>query len=121
MFDNFPLWPVGASSHSLAIDLLYIFLVVVSVATTLAIFAVVGMFAFKYRRRHGREAEPIDGNPDPRNRLVGGADGPFSGDFCVGRGDFLRRPHPSAGRHRNLRGRKTVDVEAASTPKVSAS
>jgi cytochrome c oxidase subunit 2 len=62
MFDNFPLWPVSASSHSLAVDLLYIFLVVVSVATTLAIFAVVGFFAFKYRRRHGREAQPIEGN-----------------------------------------------------------
>jgi cytochrome c oxidase subunit 2 len=62
MFDNFPLWPVGASSHSFAVDALYLFLVVVSVATTLAIFAVVGLFAFKYRRRHGREAEPIEGN-----------------------------------------------------------
>jgi cytochrome c oxidase subunit 2 len=62
MFDNFPLWPVGASSHSFAVDALYVFLVVVSVATTLAIFAVVGLFAFKYRRRHGREAEPIEGN-----------------------------------------------------------
>lgn len=62
MFDNFPLWPVGASSHSFAVDALYLFLVVVSVATTLAIFAVVGIFAFKYRRRHGREAEPIEGN-----------------------------------------------------------
>ena len=94
MFDNFPLWPVGASSHSLAVDLLYIFLVVVSVATTLAIFAVVGLFAFKYRRRHGREAEPIEGNPDPGNRLVVGAHGPFSGDVCLGRSDFLRRRAP---------------------------
>lgn len=62
MLDNFPLWPVGASSHSFAVDALYLFLVVVSVATTLAIFAAVGIFAFKYRRRHGREAEPIHGS-----------------------------------------------------------
>jgi cytochrome c oxidase subunit 2 len=62
MLDNFPLWPVGASSHSFAVDALYLFLVVVSVATTLAIFAAVGFFAFKYRRRHGREAEPIHGS-----------------------------------------------------------
>ena len=62
MFDNFPLWPVGASSHSLAVDLLYVFLVVVSLAMTLAIFAAVGFFSFKYRRRHGREAQPIEGN-----------------------------------------------------------
>jgi hypothetical protein len=47
MFDNFPLWPVGASSHSLAVDLLYIFLVVLSLGMTLAIFAVVAVFGFK--------------------------------------------------------------------------
>ena len=62
MFDNFPLWPVGASSHSLAVDLLYIFLVVLSLGMTLAIFAVVAVFGFKYRRRHGREAVPIHGS-----------------------------------------------------------
>src|SRR6266567_2961446 len=62
MFDNFPLWPVGASSHSLAVDLLYIFLVALSAATTLAIFAVIAVFSMKYRRRHGREATPIHGS-----------------------------------------------------------
>jgi cytochrome c oxidase subunit 2 len=62
MFDNFPLWPVAASSHSLAVDLLYIFLVVLSAATTLAIFAVIAVFSMKYRRRHGREATPIHGS-----------------------------------------------------------
>jgi len=62
MFDNFPLWPVGASSHSLAVDLLYIFLVAVSVGMTLAIFAVIAIFGFKYRRRHGRDAVPIEGS-----------------------------------------------------------
>src|SRR6266852_906186 len=62
MFDNFPLWPVGASSHALPVDLLYIFLVVLSLGTTLAIFAVIAFFAMKYRRHHGREAEPIEGN-----------------------------------------------------------
>ncbi len=62
MFDNFPLWPTGASSHALAVDLLYIFLVVVCGATTLLIFAVVAFFAMKYRRSHGREATPIHGS-----------------------------------------------------------
>jgi len=62
MFDNFPLWPVGASSHSLAVDLLYIFLVALSVGMTLVIFAVIAVFGFKYRRRHGREAVPIHGS-----------------------------------------------------------
>jgi cytochrome c oxidase subunit 2 len=62
MFDNFPLWPVGASSHALPVDLLYIFLVVLSVGMTLAIFAVIAVFGMKYRRRHGREAVPIHGS-----------------------------------------------------------
>ena len=62
MFDNFPLWPASASSHSLAVDLLYIFLVVLSLATTLGIFAAIALFGMKYRRRHGREAQPIEGS-----------------------------------------------------------
>ena len=62
MFDNFPLWPAGASTHALPVDLLYIFLVVLSVGTTLAIFAVIVIFSFKYRRRHGLEATPIHGS-----------------------------------------------------------
>jgi len=41
MFDNFPLWPAGASSHALPVDLLYIFLVALSAVTTLAIYGVV--------------------------------------------------------------------------------
>ena len=62
MFDNFPLWPAGASSHALPVDLLYAFLVAVCAATTLAIFVVIMIFATKYRRRHGREATPIEGS-----------------------------------------------------------
>jgi len=62
MFDNFPLWPAAASSHALPVDLLYIFLVVLSLGTTLGIFAVIAFFSMKYRRRHGREATPIEGS-----------------------------------------------------------
>ena len=62
MFDNFPLWPASASSHSFAIDLLYIFLVVLSVVMTLGIFATIAFFGMKYRRQHGREAHPIEGS-----------------------------------------------------------
>ena len=62
MFDNFPLWPAGASTHALPVDLLYIFLVVLSAGATLAIFAVIAIFSMKYRRHHGREAQPIEGN-----------------------------------------------------------
>jgi cytochrome c oxidase subunit II len=62
MFDNLPLWPVEASSHAFHEDLLYLFLVVVCTAMTVLIFAVVAVFATKYRRRHGREATPIHGS-----------------------------------------------------------
>ncbi|HET7749060.1 MAG TPA: cytochrome c oxidase subunit II [Terriglobales bacterium] len=62
MFDNFPLWPAIASNHALPVDLLYIFLVVLSAVMTLAIFATIAVFGLKYRRRHGREAHQIEGS-----------------------------------------------------------
>jgi len=62
MFDNFPLWPASASSHSLPVDLLYIFLVVLSAVMTLGIFVTIVIFGAKYRRGHGREAQPIEGS-----------------------------------------------------------
>src|SRR5262249_35006945 len=62
MFDNFPLWPTGASSHALAVDLLYSFLVVLSLVMTLLIFATIVIFGMKYRRQHGREAQQIEGS-----------------------------------------------------------
>jgi len=62
MFDNFPLWPPMASSHAFWEDALYIFLVAVTVAMTVLIFATVAVFATKYRRRHGREATQIEGS-----------------------------------------------------------
>jgi len=62
MFDNFPLWPAGASNHALPVDLVYIFLVVLSAVMTLAIFAAIAIFGVKYRRRHDREAHQIEGS-----------------------------------------------------------
>jgi cytochrome c oxidase subunit II len=62
MFDNFPLWPASASTHSLPVDLLYIFLVLVSAVATFGIAAAIVIFGMKYRRRHGREAQQIEGS-----------------------------------------------------------
>jgi len=62
MFDNFPLWPAGASNHALPVDLIYVFLVVLSTVMTLAIFAAIAIFGVKYRRRHDREAHQIEGS-----------------------------------------------------------
>lgn len=62
MFDNFPLWPASASNHALGVDLLYIFLVAISAAMTLAIFATIAVFGVKYRRRPGVVAHQIHGS-----------------------------------------------------------
>jgi cytochrome c oxidase subunit II len=62
MFDNFPLWPTGASSHALMVDLLYIFLVLLSTVATVGIAITILIFGMKYRRRHGREAQQIEGS-----------------------------------------------------------
>ncbi len=62
MFDNLPLWPTAASAHARYEDWLFIFLTVVSVVMTVLIFAVIAVFAMKYRRRHGREATQIEGS-----------------------------------------------------------
>jgi len=62
MFDNFPLWPARAASSAGQVDALYIFLVLLSAFMSAAIFIMILVFATKYRRRHGREAEQIEGS-----------------------------------------------------------
>ena len=62
MFDNFPLWPVRASTGAGNVDALYIFLVLLSGFMCVAIFTMILIFAVRYRRRHGVEAEPIEGS-----------------------------------------------------------
>ena len=62
MSDNFPLWPVAASNHAFYEDLLFVFLIVVCAVMTAVIFGAVAYFSMKYRRRHGREATPIEGS-----------------------------------------------------------
>ncbi|MBZ5571905.1 MAG: cytochrome c oxidase subunit II [Acidobacteriia bacterium] len=62
MFDNFPLWPARASTGAGNVDALYIFLVLLASFMSLAIFTMITVFALKYHRRHGREAEQIEGS-----------------------------------------------------------
>jgi len=62
MFDNFPFWPTSASVHARYEDWLFIFLTVVSVVMTVLIFALIALFAMKYRRRHDHEATQIEGS-----------------------------------------------------------
>src|ERR1039457_3361256 len=62
MFDNFPLWPARASSGAANVDALYIFLVLLSAFMCAAIFTTILVFALKYRRRAGAQAEQIEGS-----------------------------------------------------------
>ena len=62
MFDNFPLWPARAATTAGQVDALYIFLVLLSAFMSAAIFVMILVFATRYRRRHGRVAEPIEGS-----------------------------------------------------------
>ena len=63
MFDNFPLWPTRASTGAGNVDALYIFLLALSALMCAAIFTMILVFATKYRRRRGVEAEQIEGSP----------------------------------------------------------
>src|SRR5579863_3731737 len=62
MFDNFPLWPAPASTGAGNVDALYIFLVLISGFMCLAIFTMIVIFALRFRRRRGVEAEQIEGS-----------------------------------------------------------
>lgn len=62
MFDTFPLWPTRASTTAGSVDALYIFLVALSLLVSVAIFTMIVVFAVRFRRRKGIEAEQIDGS-----------------------------------------------------------
>jgi cytochrome c oxidase subunit II len=62
MIEHFPLWPPGASTMAPNVDALFIFLTLLSLAMTVAIFAVIIVFLAKYRRRKGVDAEQIHGS-----------------------------------------------------------
>jgi len=62
MWQNFPLWPERASTFANNVDLLYVFLIVVTGFFTLLVFAMVVIFAVKYRQRPGHTATQIEGS-----------------------------------------------------------
>src|SRR3989441_10280451 len=62
MFENLPLWPTRASTGAGNVDALYIFLVALSAFMSAAIFTMILVFAARYRRRPGVEAEQIEGS-----------------------------------------------------------
>ncbi|MGB6385745.1 MAG: cytochrome c oxidase subunit II [Terriglobales bacterium] len=57
-----PLWPDQASTIASQVDMLYIYLLVVSGIMTALIFGAVAVLAIKYRRVPGRDAHPIHGS-----------------------------------------------------------
>src|ERR1039458_6983506 len=62
MWKNLPLFPEQASSMASQVDGLYFFLVAVSAFFTLLIFALVFVFAVKYRHSAHPKAEQIEGS-----------------------------------------------------------
>ena len=62
MLNNFPLWPVQASTMASRVDALYIFLLIVTGMMTLLIFICLLYFAARYRYRPGVRAEQIEGS-----------------------------------------------------------
>ena len=62
MFENFPLWPVRASTTAGSVDALFIFLLTLSGVMCVGIFTMIAVFAIRYRRGAGNRAEPIEGS-----------------------------------------------------------
>ena len=62
MLNNFPLWPVQASTMASRVDALYIFLLIVTGMMTLLIFICLLYFAARFRYRPGVRAEQIEGS-----------------------------------------------------------
>ena len=62
MWHNIPLWPAQGSSLAGSVDLLYVFLIVVTGAFTVLVFTMIGIFAVKYRQRPGHKATQIEGS-----------------------------------------------------------
>jgi len=62
MFENFSVWPARASTTAGNVDALFIFLVVLSAFMSVAIFTMITVFALRYHRRRGHEAEQIEGS-----------------------------------------------------------
>jgi cytochrome c oxidase subunit 2 len=62
MFDTFPLWPAKASTIAGNVDALFVFLVVLSTLMSVAIFTMIFVFAVRFRKRRGVQAEQIEGS-----------------------------------------------------------
>lgn len=63
MLGKFSLWPEQASSFAWQVDALYIFIIAVTVLTSLAVYFAIVLFAIKYKRKSEDEIpEQIEGN-----------------------------------------------------------
>ena len=62
MLNNFPLWPVQASTMASRVDALYIFLLIVTGMMSLLIFTCLIFFAARFRHRPGVRAVQIEGS-----------------------------------------------------------
>jgi cytochrome c oxidase subunit 2 len=62
MFSNLPLWPERASTIAGNVDALYIFLVTLSALMCALVFTLILVFAARFRRRPGHQAEQLEGS-----------------------------------------------------------
>ena len=62
MFEHLPFWPSRASTAAGQVDALFIFLLMLCGIVCLAIFALIVVFAIRFRRRAGHEAVHIEGS-----------------------------------------------------------
>ncbi|HVI10345.1 MAG TPA: cytochrome c oxidase subunit II [Candidatus Binatia bacterium] len=62
MLNNFPLWPVQASTMAQHVDALYIFLLIVTGMVAALVFVCIIYFAARYRHQPGVPAEQIEGS-----------------------------------------------------------
>jgi cytochrome c oxidase subunit II len=64
MLNNFPLWPIQASTNAHRVDALYIFLLVIGGLMALLICFLIIYFAARFRYRPGVRAEQIEGSTE---------------------------------------------------------
>jgi cytochrome c oxidase subunit II len=62
MFNNFPLWPPQASTQAANLDALFVFLLLITGITTLAIFVFLIVFAVRYRHGNQEYAPHLEGS-----------------------------------------------------------
>ena len=120
MFEQSPFWPARASTTAGQVDALFIFLLILCGVVCLAIFIMIIVFAIRYRRRPGHEAEQIEGSNALEFTWTFIPFGIFLVHLCLGHLHLLPGAYSATGRCRNYTVAQAMDVEVSSTWKGQA-